>query len=48
VPWKRTRGGWTKAGKGGYVRSRRMYEALRRKGYSKAKAARITNGRGRR
>lgn len=48
MPWKPVRGGYTKAGRGrgGFVRKPRMYEALRRKGHSKAKAARITNGKG--
>jgi N6-adenosine-specific RNA methylase IME4 len=46
MPWRRTkRGGYTKAGtkRGGYVRNTKQYEALRRKGHSKASAARITN-----
>lgn len=47
VPWKRSKGGYTKRkrGRGGFVRKPRQYKALRRKGYSKSKAARITNAR---
>lgn len=47
MPWKKVRGGYTKRGRGrgGFIRDRKMYEALRRQGYSKQRAARITNAR---
>jgi SOS response regulatory protein OraA/RecX len=45
MPWKRTKGGYTRRGtkRGGFVRSSKQYEALRRRGFSKSSAARITN-----
>lgn len=48
MPWKRTKGGYTRKGqkRGGFVKSSKMYEALRRKGYSKKSSAAITNARG--
>lgn len=49
MPWKRRGRGYTKRGKGrgGYIRNPAMYYALRRKGYSKERAAAITNARNR-
>jgi hypothetical protein len=44
MPWKKAKGGFTKAdGSGGFVKNPDQYEALRREGKSKESAARITN-----
>ncbi len=43
MPWRRRKGGGYRTKKGGNVKKPRQYEALRRKGMSKSKAARITN-----
>lgn len=45
MPWRKVKGGSTKAGakRGGFVRNPAQYEALRQKGMSKSKAARIVN-----
>ena len=43
MPWEKTDGGYRKKGKGGFVRNPDQYEALRRKGYPKDRAAAITN-----
>lgn len=43
MPWRRNRGGGYRTKRGGNVRNPRQYEALRRKGYSKSRAAKITN-----
>lgn len=46
MPWREVDGGYTKktkTGRGGFVRNPDQYEALRRKGYSKQRAAAITN-----
>lgn len=50
MPWKRTKGGYKLRGRkrGGFVKNKRQYEKLRRKGMSKKKAARIANSRRRR
>ena len=43
MPWKKQGKGYTTK-RGGNVAKPKQYEALRRKGMSKAKAAKITNG----
>lgn len=43
MPWRSTRGGGHTTRRGGFIRNTKMYEALRRKGMSKSKAARISN-----
>lgn len=44
MPWKRRKSGYTTK-RGGFVRRPKQYEALRRKGMSKSRAARISNRR---
>lgn len=48
MPWHKNKGGGYSTRKGGNVANPRQYEALRRKGISKANAARIVNSRKRR
>lgn len=43
MPWKKNKGGGYKTSKGGNVKNPKQYEALRKKGMSKDKAAKITN-----
>lgn len=47
MPWKKVKGGYTRKGKkrGGFIKKPKVYEALRKKGMSKGKAARIANSR---
>jgi hypothetical protein len=47
MPWRRQGKGYTTK-RGGHVAKPSMYERLRGKGMSKAKAARITNAKGKR
>jgi len=47
MPWRRQGKGYTTK-RGGHVAKPSMYEKLRGKGYSKAKAAKITNAKGKR
>lgn len=42
MPWRKRGKGYTTK-RGGHVAKPKQYEALRRKGMSKARAARITN-----
>lgn len=43
MPWKRAKGGGYTTSRGGRVGRPKQYEALRRQGMSKGRAARITN-----
>lgn len=45
MPWTRSGSGYTTKKRGGFVRNPDQYEALRRKGMSKERAAAITNSR---
>lgn len=47
MPWKKTKTGYKKrnAKRGGHIKRPKQYEALRRKGMSKKRAARIANRR---
>lgn len=47
MPWRKQGKGYTTK-PGGHVAKPKMYEALRRKGVSKTKAAKITNAKGKR
>ena len=47
MPWRRQGKGFTTK-RGGNIAKPKMYEALRKQGMSKTKAARITNAKGRR
>ena len=44
MPWRRRGRGYTTK-RGGFVKKPRVYEALRKKGVSKARAAKIANKR---
>lgn len=46
MPWRKNRRGGYGTKRGGNVKRPKQYEALRRKGMSKKKAARIANRRG--
>jgi hypothetical protein len=43
MPWKKAKGGGKTTKRGGFVKNTKQYEALRKKGVSKGKAARIAN-----
>ena len=43
MPWKRNKGGGYSTPEGGNIANPKQYEALKAKGMSKEKAARITN-----
>lgn len=43
MPWKRNRSGGYSTARGGNIKRPSVYEALRRRGMSKAKAAKIAN-----
>lgn len=43
MPWKKNKGGGFSTKRGGNVKNPAQYEALRKKGMSKKKAARIAN-----
>lgn len=45
MPWKKAKGGGKTTKRGGFIRRTKQYEALRRQGMSKGKAARISNAR---
>lgn len=43
MPWRKNRSGGYRTKNGGNIAKPKIYEALRRKGMSKTKAAKITN-----
>jgi hypothetical protein len=43
MPWKKNKGGGFRTAKGGNIKNTKQYEALRKKGMSRKKAARISN-----
>lgn len=43
MPWKKTKSGSYRTKKGGSVKRPKQYEALRKQGVSKTKAAKIAN-----
>jgi hypothetical protein len=45
MPWKKTGSGYTTR-RGGFVKNPGQYEALKKSGMSKGKAARIANAKG--
>jgi len=43
MPWKKNKGGGYSTPEGGNIKNPAQYEALKREGYSKESAAKITN-----
>lgn len=43
MPWRAAKGGGKTTKRGGFVKNTKQYEALRKKGVSKGKAAAISN-----